>query len=88
MWTEYDNSILITAKLTDQILNLKYRSSDQHYTRTMKSKVRQEKNARYCNCWNKLFEQLTTESQQHIKGAMQTGAFSWLSALPIKAIRL
>ena len=29
---------------------------------------------------------MTTESQQLIKGAMEKGASSWLSALPIKAI--
>jgi len=29
---------------------------------------------------------MTAESQQLIKGAMEKGASSWLSALPIKAI--
>jgi len=29
---------------------------------------------------------MTPESQQLIKGAMEKGASSWLSALPIKAI--
>jgi len=29
---------------------------------------------------------MTPESQQFIKGAMEKGASSWLSALPIKAI--
>jgi len=47
----------------------------------MKSRIRQEKNAK-CQCSrNKLFEEPTPESQKLIKGAS-----SWLTALPIEAI--
>jgi len=65
-------------------LNLDYNASDQQFTRTTKSKLRQEKNAEYCNCQNKLFDELTPESK-HMKGAMEKGASFWISALPIKA---
>jgi len=37
----------------------------------MKSKLQQEKNAKCCNCCNKIFAKLTPGSQQHIKGAMK-----------------
>jgi len=73
--TEFTYSILITAKLTDQIynqkLNLEYNPSDRQYTTTTKSKLRQEKNAKCSKRRNKLFEELTPECQQHIKGDME-----------------
>jgi len=43
--TEYENSILITAKTTDQIYNqkldLEYNPSDQQYTRNMNNRIEQ-----------------------------------------------
>jgi len=87
--TEYNNSMLITAKLTNQIynqkLNLEYYPLDQQYIRTTKSKLQQEK-TKCRNCRNKPFGELYPESQQLIKRAMEKGTSSWLSALPIKAI--
>jgi len=43
--TEYENSILITTKTTDQIYNqkldLEYNPSDQQYTRNMNNRIEQ-----------------------------------------------
>ena len=36
--------------------------------------------------YDEILAEMTSESQQLIKGTMETGASSWLSALPIKAI--
>jgi len=52
----------------------------------MKNRIRQEKNTKCQNSRDKLLKKLTPESQQLTKGAMEKGASSWLSALPIKAI--
>ena len=51
-----------------------------------KNRIRQEKNTKCQNSGDELSKELTPESQQLIKGAMEKGASSWLSALPIKAI--
>jgi len=86
---EYKHSTQITNKLTDKIytqkLDLDYNPSDQQFTRHTKNRI-QEKNAKCKNFCDELLEEMTPESQQLIKGAMEKGASSWLSALPIKAI--
>ena len=51
-----------------------------------KNRIRQEKNAKFKSIRDELLEEMTPESQQLIKGAIEKGASSWLSALPIKAI--
>ena len=88
--TEYKHSTQITAKLTAKIytqkLDLDYNPSDQKFTRHTKNRIRQEKNAKCKNIRDELLAEMTPESQQLIKGAMEKGASSWLSALPIKAI--
>jgi len=74
---EYDYPTLITAKLTDQIYNqkldLEYNFSYQQYTRNMKNRIQQEKNAKCWNTYNKLLEELTPESQQFIKEQWKKG---------------
>jgi len=53
----------------------------------MKNRIRQEKNEKCKNIRDELLPEMTPESQQLIKGAMEKkGASSWLSALLIKAI--
>jgi len=88
--TEYKHSTQITDKLTTKIytqkLDLDYNPSDQLYTTHTKNRIRQEKNAKGKNSRDELLKELTPKSQQLVKGAMEKGAFSWLSALPIKAI--
>ena len=85
---ECEHSTQFTNKLTDKIytqkLDLDY--SDQQFTRHTKNRIRQQKNAKCKNICDELLEEMTTESQQLTKGAMEKGASSWLSALPIKAI--
>jgi len=85
--TEYKHSTQITDKLTTKIyaqkLNLDYNPSDQLYTTHIKNRIRQEKNAKFQSSCD---EELTPEPQQLIKGAVEKGASSWLSALPLKAI--
>jgi len=60
--SKYENSNLITAKLTDQIYNQKldldYNPFDQQYPRTIKSKIRQQKDTTYRNRRDALFEEL------------------------------
>ena len=88
--TEYEHSTQITNKLTAKIytqkLDLDYNPSDQQFTRHMKNIIWQEKNAKSKNIHDELVGEMTPESQQLIKGAVEKGAPSWLSALPIKAI--
>ena len=84
---EYEHSTQITNKLTAKIytqnLDLDYNPSDQQFTRHKKQNTTREK----CkNIRNELLAEMTPESQQLIKGAMEKGASSWLSALPTKAI--
>jgi len=87
---EYEHSTQITNKLTAKIytqkLNLDYNPLDQQFTRHTKNRIRHEKNAKCKNIRDELLEELTPESQQLIKGAMEKGASSWLSALLIKAV--
>jgi len=87
---EYKHSTQITNKLTAKIytqkLDLDYNPSDQQFTRHTKNRIRQEKNAKCKHIRDELLDEMTTESQQLIKGAMEKGTSSWLSALPIKAI--
>ena len=87
--TEYEHSTQITNKLTAKIytqkLYLDYNPSDQQFTRHTKNRIRQEKNAKCKNIRDELLAEMISESQL-IKGAMEKGASSWLSALPIKAI--
>ena len=52
----------------------------------MKNRIRQEKNTKCQNSHDELLKELTPESQQLIKGAIEKRASSWLSVLPIKAI--
>ena len=88
--TEYKHSTQTTAKLTDKIYNQKldldHNPSDQQYTRHTKNRIQQEKTAKFWNSHDELLEELTPESQQLIKGAMERKASSWLSASPITAI--
>ena len=88
--TEYKHSTQITDKLTTKIytqkLDLDYNPSDQLYTTHTKSRIQQEKNAKCQSTHDELLKELTPESQQLIKGAMEKRASSLLSALPIKAI--
>jgi len=51
----------------------------------MKNRIRQEKNSKFQNICDELLKEVTPESQQLIKGAMEKGASCWLSALLIKA---
>ena len=53
---------------------------------TQKNRIWQEKNKKCKNIHDELLAEMTPESQQLIKGAIEKGASSWLSALPIKAI--
>jgi len=88
--TEYEHSTQITDKLTAKIytqkVDLDYNPSDQLYTKHTKNRIRQEKNAKCQNSCDELLEELTPESQQLIKGAVEKWAASWLSTLLIKAI--
>jgi len=88
--TEYEHSTQITNKLTARIYtqqrDLDYNPSDQQFTRHTKYRIRQEKNEKCKNIRDELLAGMTPESQQRIKGAMEKGASSWLSTLPIKAI--
>ena len=52
----------------------------------MKNRIRQKKNEKRKNIRDELLAEMTPEPQQLIKGAMEKGASSWLSALLIKAI--
>jgi len=53
-----------------------------HQTHTKQNTTREK-----CeNICDELLAEMTPESQQLIKGAMEKGASCWLSALPIKAI--
>ena len=85
---EYEHSTQTTNKLADKIytqkLDLDCNPSDQQFTRhTKKQNTTREK----CeDIRDELLAEMTPESQQLIKGAMEKGASSWLSALPIKAI--
>jgi len=88
---EYDYSILITAKLTNQIyyqtLDLEYNPSDQQYTRNMKSRMHKRKMQNQEIVANELFAELTPKSQQVIKGKIEKGGhFLGCQPLPIKAI--
>jgi len=87
--TQYENSILITAKLTDEIhnqkLGLEYTPQTSYIPGTWKAEYDQ-RNTKCWNSHNELLEELTPESKKLIKGAMQKGASSWLSALLVKAI--
>ena len=52
----------------------------------MENRIRQKKNEKRKNIRDELLAEMTPEPQQLIKGAMEKGASSWLSALLIKAI--
>jgi len=86
---EYDNEnfTLITTKVIDKIYNQKldYNSRDHEHTGTIKSKIKQLKDLEYCKCCDKLIEKL--DLQAHKRSNKNWGASSWLSAVPIKAIR-
>ena len=82
--TEYEHSTQITNKITAKIytqkLDLCSNPSDQQFTRHMKNRIRQEKNEKCNNVRDELLAEMAPESQQLIKGAMEKGEFSWLSA--------
>jgi len=88
--TEYKHSTQITDKLTAKIftqkLDLDYNPSDQLHTTHTKYRLWQEKSTKCQNSCHELLKELTPQSQQLIKGAMEKRASSWLPALPIKAI--
>jgi len=74
---EYEHSTQITNKLTIKIytqkLDLDFNPSDQQFTRHTKNRIRQEKNEKCKNIRDELLVEMTPESQQLIKGAMENG---------------
>ena len=88
--TEYKHSTQITDKRTNKIytqkLDVDYNPLDQLYIMRTRNRIWQEKNTKCQNSLDELLKELTSESQQLIKGAMEKGASSWLLALPIKAV--
>ena len=75
-----------TDKFFNRNLDLDYNALDQQYIRHTKNRIWHEKNAKWWNSHDELWEELTPEPWQLIKGTMEKGASSWLSALPTKAI--
>jgi len=56
-------------------------TSGQQFTRHTKNRIREEKNEKCKNIRDELLAEMTPVSQQLMKGAMEKGASSWLSAL-------
>jgi len=77
---EYEHSTQITNKLTAKIytqkLDLDYNPSDQQFTRHTKNRIREEKNQKCKNFCDEILVEMTPESQQLIKGAMEKGVSS------------
>jgi len=74
---DHENSILITAKLTDQIYiqELDYNIMDQQIIKTTKSRIYQLKNTTHTNCRDELFEKLTPQVQQHVREQCKRDVF-------------